>query len=432
MRWNKLKYTAIKGTRDILPEEMRAWQFIEETSRKVLCLYGFQELRTPLFEATDLYVRSIGQETDIVKKEMYSFKDMGGRDITLRPEGTAGVIRAAVENGLLESECRTKLFYMGPMFRQERPQKGRQREFYQIGAEYLGIRGKIIDENADFEIINVSLEIINAVDASEKKQLKDKIKLCINNIGCPACRIRYLDKLGEYFKDKYSSMCPDCQRRINTNILRVLDCKDEKDRKIIEKAPVIVDFICENCRKAYNGLKERLSKIKYYEDPFMVRGLDYYTGNVFEIKYEGLGAQNTILAGGRYDNLVKELGGPELSGVGFSLGMERLYITCMSENVLPRSPYLDVLFVFLGEKAFKEKEGLLSETRGNGIKADRLSEAMPLKTQLKKADKMGCRYAVIIGDDEINKEKAIVRNLSKSLQEEVDFNNLTAHLKKIL
>ncbi len=421
-----MKYSVVRGTKDILPEETGKWQYVEKVSREIFRIYGFSEMRTPLFEKTELFVRAIGTDTDIVTKEMYNFKDKKGRELTLRPEGTAGIIRAAVENNLISKDQNTKLYYMGPMYRYERPQKGRQREFYQVGAELIGEDKSLYD----YEIIALVWGILG------KLGLKN-LKLYINSVGCSVCRLKYLECLRNYFKNNVGSMCTDCGNRLDTNIMRILDCKNDKDRMIIEKAPKIRDFLCDNCKMSYNQLKVLLAsvEIKYEEDSYMVRGLDYYTKNVFEVKYSGLGAQNTLAAGGRYNNLVSEMGGPGASGTGFSIGMERLLMVCEKENVTANWEIngVDVFFALIGNKAIVKGRLLLSNSRSAGISCEcDYSPEKSLKSQMKRADKLGCKYVVIIGDDELSGGKAILRNMKDSSQEEVEFDSLVKELKNKL
>lgn len=419
-----MKYTAVRGTRDILPEEMKKWHFIENTAREVFKNCGFGEMRTPLFEQTELFVRSIGSDTDIVTKEMYNFKDKKGRDLSLRPEGTAGIIRAAIENKLLNEGQLSKFYYIGPMYRYERPQKGRQREFYQIGAELVGIKHFLHEYEAIWTLYTILTKL----------GLKN-LKLFINNIGCKVCRLKYMQSLTNYFNNNISQMCPDCNRRFHTNILRTLDCKEDKDIQIIRSAPKITDFICKDCQSSSLELQGALKTggIDYEIDPYMVRGLDYYTNNVFEIKSTGLGAQDTLAAGGRYDSLVSEMGGAEMSGTGFSIGVERLLLACEHENVINnwKLEKTDIYVAILGKEAVKTSTAdLINPLRNNNISCDYgFSPDNNLKSLLKTADRLKTAYVIIIGNDELTSGKAIVKNMKDGTQEEIKIDVLVDEIK---
>lgn len=415
-----MKYKSIRGTRDILPEEVNKWQYLEKVAREIFQKYGYEEVRTPIFEVTELFQRSIGEDTDIVTKEMYTFLDKKGRNLTLRPEGTAGIIRAVIENNLYRQKRITRLYYLGPMYRYERPQKGRQREFYQIGAELIGPDNPA----SDIEIVALVWEFFDVLG------LKNLV-LYLNSVGCPRCRAGYRESLKDYFKNKIKMMCPDCQRRYSLNPMRILDCKEEEDRIYINKSPKISDYLCQDCQEQFEKVKEylRFLKIDYSLDPYMVRGLDYYTKAAFEIKYEGLGAQDTLAAGGRYDRLVRDLGGPDLPAVGFALGVERVLEVLEREKIsLPSGAQTDVYVATLGEEALKESIRLIRELRHENLKV--LNDFNPgsLKAQLRQADKWKAKFALIIGQDELSGKKAIVRNMETGRQETVPFSELKGYL----
>jgi len=415
-----LKYKSIRGTRDILPEEVNKWQYLEKVAREIFQKYGYEEVRTPIFEVTELFQRSIGEDTDIVTKEMYTFLDKKGRSLTLRPEGTAGIIRAVIENNLYRQKRTTRLYYLGPMYRYERPQKGRQREFYQIGAELIGPDNPA----SDIEIITLVWELFQVLG------LKNLV-LYLNSVGCPRCRAKYRESLKKYFKDKIKMMCIDCLNRYSLNPMRILDCKEKEDRIYINKSPKISDYLCQDCQEQFEKVKEYLHflKIDYSLDPYMVRGLDYYTKAAFEIKYEGLGAQDTLAAGGRYDQLVRDLGGPDLPAVGFALGVERVLEVIDREKIsFPSSAQTDVYVATLGEEALKESIKLIRELRHENLKV--LNDFNPgsLKAQLRQADKRKAKFALIIGEEELSGKKAIVRNMETGEQETVPFSELKEYL----
>jgi len=415
-----LKYKSIRGTRDILPEVVNRWQYLEKVAREIFEKYGYEEVRTPIFEVTELFQRSIGEDTDIVTKEMYTFLDKKGRSLTLRPEGTAGIIRAVIENNLYRQKRLARLYYLGPMYRYERPQKGRQREFYQIGAELIGADSPA----SDIEILTLACEFFDVLG------LKNLI-LYLNSVGCPKCRVGYRESLKEYFRDKIKMMCPDCQHRYTTNPMRILDCKEEEDRAYIKSSPVISDYLCKDCQEQFERVKEYLDflKIEYSFDPHMVRGLDYYTNATFEIKYGGLGAQDTLAAGGRYDRLVRDLGGPDLPAVGFALGVERVLEAMEKEKIsLPSGAQTDVYVAVLGEAALKESIKLIRELRHENLKVLNDFNLGSLKAQLRQADKWNAKFALIIGEEEISRKRAVVRNMKTGVQETVAFSELKGYL----
>lgn len=406
-----MKINAPRGTNDILPPLSLKWQYIEEKARDLMARYNYQEIRTPIFEYTELFQRGIGETTDVVEKEMYTFTDKSGRSITLRPEGTAGIVRAYLENKLYGQMQPLKLYYIGPMFRYERPQAGRFRQFHQFGVEVFGSN----DPALDAEVIVLGVNYLKELGL-------ENLDIYINSIGCPDCRKEYFKDLQEYFNQYRQELCEDCQSRIDRNPMRVLDCKVDNSKEIISNAPSILDYLCADCQEHFARVKDYLSVLglDYTIDARMVRGLDYYTNTVFEIKYSGLGAQDTILAGGRYNGLAEEIGGKSIPGIGFAAGMERLLLTLEKEKVdLPESSELDIYLVTIGEEARKEAIKLLYQLRNKGyrVETDYLERGM--KSQLKAADRLMVKYAIILGDDELVQGKAIIKNMQTGEQEEI-------------
>ncbi len=405
-----MKYTRIKGTVDLTGEELKYWYAIEKATRKVASLYGYVEMRTPIMEPTELFVRSVGSETDIVQKEMYSFQDRGGRDITLRPEGTAPIVRAFLENSLHTKGFPQRYFYMGPMFRYERPQKGRLRQFHQVGFELFGSK----DPMADAEMISLLVRLLKEIGLMN-------FRLVVNSIGCEKCRPNYKEALKEYYSHHLDEVCDDCKRRYHTNILRLLDCKVDVD--IAMKAPRSVDYLCDECREHYEKLKRYLKVlgIEYEEDHRLVRGLDYYNRTVFEVRHSGLGGQDAIAGGGRYDGLVKELGGPEVPAIGFAAGIERLVLAMKAENVeVPPHIVYHVYVAHIGdvvEKAFEISEAL----RDKGLTVDMDVMGRGLRAQLKSADRIGALLTVIVGENELERGIVIVRDMESGEQSEVEY-----------
>ena len=408
-----LNIQAIKGVKDILPGEVEVWQYIENKARSVFETYGFSEIRAPIFEYTELFSRSIGETTDIVEKEMYTFEDTTGKKITLRPEGTAPVVRAYIEHQLYNKAHITKLYYFGPMFRHERPQAGRYRQFYQIGAEVFGIDSPILDA----EILSMLNNLMEAIDVKG-------LDLQLNSLGCKDCRPKYKDALKQFLKDKHPLLCENCQRRMDRNPLRVLDCKGKTCKDAVTDAPVILDYLCDGCKKHFDKVKETLNtlKVTYSMNPRLVRGLDYYTKTTFELVSTNLGAQNAVAAGGRYDGLVEELGGPKTPGIGFAIGMERLASLMQKDNFKTNKP--DVFIATLGDKAKDVSVSLMDSLREKGVKAETDYEDASLKSQMRKADRLGARYVLIIGEDEIKKGSALLRDMGAKTQEEIDINTL--------
>ena len=415
------KITAIKGIKDILPKDSPIWHQVELTARKVFECFGFYEIRVPIMEKTALFQRSIGETTDIVEKEMYTFRDRDDELLTLRPEATASVIRAYIEHNLFASDPVTRLYTIGPMFRRERPQKGRFRQFHQIDVELFG------DDKpaSDAEVIFMLMHFLQSTGV-------EKLSLEINSLGCKACRPVFSQAVVDFLKGSESALCPDCQRRIYTNPLRVFDCKVETCGKIIADAPRILNFLCAECDDHFSAVKSYLTDLKlpYKINPQMVRGLDYYTKTAFEVKSGELGAQNSLAGGGRYDGLVSFLGGPDVPGIGFGIGMERL-IACLPPD--DKNPYhTDIYIAALGARAQKIAFGLTQELRRAGICAAMDYSNKSLKSQMKRADKLNSAYTLIFGDKEIEENRAELRNMSNKNQQSLPLDHLLAAVSNIL
>ena len=402
----------IKGTKDILPQDICDWYRLEETALKVFSKYGYHEIRTPIFEATELFARGVGDTTDIVNKEMYTF-EKSDRSLTLRPENTAGVVRSFIENGMARLSAPVKLWYKGPMFRYERPQAGRQRQFHQVGVEMFGIK----QPTADAEVILLAINYLKALGLND-------LEVELNSLGCPKCREAYKTKIKEVLKSEFNNLCEDCQTRYEKNPLRLLDCKNESCQAIFEKPEVkqviFSDFLCEECAEHYSQLKSYLDKteVKYVENKLLVRGLDYYNRTVFEIKSNCLGSQNAVCGGGRYDSLVRNLGGEDTPAIGWAMGMERL--NALLPKLEPKK--LDGYIVSNSPAdAFKLAEEL--RAAGKNVEFD-LSNKKFTK-QLEKAAKVA-KFALILGEDEIAKEVVSVKNLDTSVQCTVSRNEIAA------
>ena len=391
---------APKGTKDITPRDSYRWQHIESVMREVCARYGYREVRTPVFEHTELFLRGIGDSTDVVQKEMYTFEDKGNRSITLKPEGTAGVVRCFIENKLFADAQPTKMFYLYcPVFRYEKPQAGRLREHHQFGVEVFGAP----DASTDAEIISIAFEVYKALGVKD-------LALNINSIGCPNCRPAYTEALKAYFRPHIGEMCDDCKRRIDQNPLRLLDCKNEKCAQIAKGAPTIVEHLCSDCAANFEKLKSYLTAmgISFQVNPYIVRGLDYYTKTVFEIISTHAGSQGTVCGGGRYDRLVEEIGGPQMAGVGFGMGMERLLLVMENQGIeIPEPTVCDVFFCTYGDAAKTEAVRLTYALRQRGVKAEVDHVGRSMKAQFKFADKLHCRHVVVIGDEEL--EKGVVK-----------------------
>ncbi len=413
---------APKGTKDVLPSQSANWQYVESVARDICARFGYREIRTPVFEHTELFLRGVGDTTDIVQKEMYTFTDKGNRSITLKPEGTAGVVRSFVENSLYADAQPTKMYYLNcPVFRYEKSQKGRLREHHQFGVEVFGSQGPGIDA----EVITVALSLFHALGING-------LALNINSIGCKQCRPAYNAALREYLKQREQELCRNCRERMVTNPLRTLDCKEESCKEIVRNAPVMLDCLCDDCAAHFEGLKKRLEAagIEYSVNPLIVRGLDYYTKTVFEIISTDIGAQGTVCGGGRYDGLVEELGGPSMPGIGFGLGIERLLLVLESLGIaLPQPALCDVYVCTLGEAASVEGFCVTKRLRDAGIKAECDHMARSLKAQLKYAGKLNAKFVAIIGDDELEKGVCVLRDMNKSEENTVPLTELNQIIK---
>ncbi len=419
-----MKIQSLKGTNDILPSEIKKWRLLENTCRTLFELYGYEEIRTPIIEKAELFKRSVGETTDIVQKEMYVFEDKAKRSICLRPEETASIVRAYIQHGLVNKTGLAKLYYLGPMFRSERPQAGRYRQFIQFGVEAIGS----YSPHLDAEIIALMDEFVTKIGLKE-------YEILINSLGCKNDRDIYKKKLSESsLKEKniLDKLCPDCKGRVKSNPLRILDCKNPECRKLIKTLPTPKDCLCHDCQEHFNRVKTLLDslKINYTEDPLLVRGLDYYTKTTFELIHNGLGAQNTILAGGRYDNLISSFGGQETGACGFAGGMERLLLACEAEKLdLPLKNSISAYIVTLDESFYEYGFDILHELRKNGVKAHISYEAKSLKAQMRQANKFKSRFAIIIGEDEVKNNKYTIKDMQEHKQEVVDKKKL---LNKIL
>ena len=407
---------ALRGTQDILPDQVYKWNYIESVIRDLCSRYDYKEIRTPIFEDTRLFLRGIGDTTDVVTKEMYSFEDRGGRSVTLRPENTASVVRAYLEHKLYGDQQTHKFFYIGSMFRYDRPQAGRYREFHQFGVEVLSA----MSPAADAEVIALAYDLLKSLG------LKD-LSLHINSIGDSMCRPVYRAKLIEFFEKRKDHLCEDCRERLYKNPLRILDCKEEGCKKAAVGAPEITDYLCETCNEKFDAVKQYLSalEIPYTIDSRLVRGLDYYTNTAFEIQYLPLGAQSAICGGGRYDGLVEEMGGPATPGIGFAVGMERLLLALDMQNLIPfpeESP--KVYIAALVQDAVAEGLKIQHALRTKNILAELDLQGKSLKGQMKQAGKLKSIYTVIIGSDELQKGIAIVKDMEKGNQETVSLGSV--------
>ena len=411
----------LKGTRDILPEEVKLWQYIENISKNVFENYGYDEIRVPVIEALELFQRGVGEATDVVQKEMYNFEDKGGRKIALRPEGTAGVVRAYIENGMSSSLSPVKLWYHMPMYRYENVQKGRQREFNQLGVELFGAESYLADT-----------EVIEMCDMLFKKLNINDIELNINSIGCSTCRKEYLEALKEYIRPNLEKYCTTCKTRFEKNPMRILDCKEENCKKLNKDAPKILDYLCEECKNHFENVKNRLDKlgIEYKVDSNIVRGLDYYTKTVFEFisKIDGL----TVLAGGRYDGLVEELGGMHTPAIGFASGMERLIeVFKLNNKELDFCKSLDIFVASIGDEADIYCAKLVKKLREKGILAEKDIMERSIKAQFKYADKKNAKFVLTIGDEEINNNEAKLKCMNSGKELEIKLDDINELIKTL-
>ena len=410
----------VKGTKDILPGESYKWQFVEDKFMKQAASYGFKEIRTPLIEHTELFKRGIGDTTDVVNKEMYTF-EIADRSLSLKPEGTASVVRSFIESKLYADIVPAKYYYITSCYRYEKMQKGRQREFHQFGIEVFGSNKM----SADAEIIAFADQFLRSLGIND-------LQLRINSIGCPTCRAEYRKALQDFFRPNLEELCDTCKERFEKNPMRILDCKNPRCKELGEGAPNILDYLCDDCRNDFDELQKDLDAlgIEYIVDPGIVRGLDYYTKTAFEFVTDRLGAQGTVCGGGRYDNLVSLLGGPDTPGVGFGLGIERLLLLMEEEGIeIPEPKTCNLFIAAMGENAKFKALSIAKELRNQGFDVIIDVCERGLKAQLKYADRLGAKYCAVIGDNELEKGVAALRNMQSSTQEDVPIDKLTEYLK---
>jgi len=394
--------TLPKGTKDVLPENSYKWQFVEKTARETAKVFNAKEIRTPVFEHTEVFARGVGETTDIVNKEMYTFSDKGGRSVTLKPEGTAGVVRAFVENGLYAGALPLKTYYITPCFRYERPQAGRLREFHQFGVEFFGAT----DAGIDAEVILLAKTFLDKLGVKN-------ITLYINSIGCKECRKEYHDALKNYLKANYDKLCDLCKDRYEKNPMRILDCKNEDCKAITENAPSILDYLCEDCKAHFEKVQSLLKAagVEFKINPKIVRGLDYYTKTVFEFVSENIGAQGTVLGGGRYDGLVEQFGGGKIAGIGFAAGIERLLLLLESAGAIPDDDALSLYVAPMGDDARDKAFQIVAEMRDKGISAETDYMGRGIKAQFKYADKLKAKFVGIVGSDELSRGVIKIKNM---------------------
>ena len=407
-----MEVQAPKGTKDMLPQDAYKWHFVENKFREIAKFYGMREIRTPMFEHTDLFLRGVGDTTDIVQKEMYTFNDKGNRSITLKPEGTAPVVRAFIENRLFNEAQPTKLYYAIPCFRYENVQKGRLRQFHQFGTEVFGSK----EPSMDAEVIAFAMEFLKSLGLKS-------LSLNINNLGCPNCRPKYNEALKKFLEENYDDLCGLCQSRFEKNPMRILDCKNKNCGEITKNAPIILDYMCEECDTHFTEVKKYLDalNIPYTVDPGIVRGLDYYTKTIFEI----LNDDFTVCGGGRYDRLIEQLGGPEMPAVGFGLGIERLLLSLQNEGIeIPNEGLYDLYIGARGEDGKLASFKLANALRTRGIKTEINHMGRSLKAEMKYANKIGAKFTVVLGDDELQTGNAKLKRMSDGEQFEVNLNNI--------
>lgn len=411
-----MKVKRLKGFRDVLPDEAALWRLVEAKAAEVMALYGFSEVRLPLLEETGLFKRSIGEATDIVEKEMYTFEDSGGTTVTLRPEGTASTVRAYVENGLAQMASKERWYYVGPMFRRERPQKGRFRQFHQIGAECFGWK----EPGADADVIAMLWTLFASLGLGERVSLE------INSLGCASDRAAYVEKLVEFLKPREASLCENCKKRVERNPLRVLDCKSKGCQEATEGAPAPVEHLCGECADHFGTVRVLLDAgaVPYKVNPRMVRGLDYYNRTTFELLTGELGAQNAVAAGGRYDGLVETVGGPSVPALGFALGVERLVLMLGEESGRREKPF--AAFVYRGDDAYRAALKMRAALIKSGVRADVDFEPRSFKAQFRNADSCGAKFAVVIAEDEVASGEATVKNLSNGEQSRLPVSDAVA------
>jgi len=417
-----MKISIPKGTKDILSSEMEKYRLIESVFSTVCKNYGYGEINTPVFEFTELFQRGVGENTDIVSKEMYTFNDKGNRSLTLRPEGTAGVVRSYINNGMISNPQPIKLFYMGKMYRYENVQKGRFREFTQVGLEAFGSSN-----------IEIDIEIISLINTFFNKLGIDDLQLIINSIGCKSCRTNYNDILKNYYKEFIGELCDDCKIRYERNPLRLLDCKQDDCKKIAKNAPFFVDNLCDECNEDFNTLKQGLNDldIKYTVDKKLVRGLDYYTKTVFEFVSKNVGTQGTICGGGRYDNLIELLGGAKTPGIGFAMGVERLLMELEARKINLIDKTYPILYIAtLGEKAQKLGRKLAYESRQENLYVEIDVIGRSLKSQMKYANKINAKYTIVLGDNEIEFNKCKIKIMETGIEKEISIDSIINRLKE--
>lgn len=416
---------APRGTKDITPKDVYKWHYVEKKFREICALYGYEEIRTPIFEHTEVFARSVGDTTDVVQKEMYTFTDRGDRQLSLKPEGTAGVIRSFIENKMYADTQPTKLYYITPCFRYERPQAGRQRQFHQFGVEVLGSDGPSVDA----EVISLAVQFFNELG------LKN-LSVNINSVGCPKCREAYNKKLKEYLDQKTDVLCETCLERKDKNPMRVIDCKNPQCKENLKDIPFMIDNLCDDCKEHFETLKKYLTEmgIDFVVDKTIVRGLDYYRKTAFEIISNDIGAQSTVCGGGRYDGLVELLGGPkDISGIGFGLGIERLLLTLENNNIEIENPKsTDIYIATIGDAAKTRSFKIVKDLRANHISADNDHLDKSIKAQFKYSDKINAKYTVVIGDDELANDTATLKNMQTSEQTTIKLSELVDELKKRL
>ena len=406
------KITAPRGTKDVLPSESYKWHYLESVLRRTAANFGYKEIRFPTFEHTELFLRGVGDTTDVVQKEMYTFEDKGGRSITLRPEGTASVVRSYIENSIFSGGLPVKVYYIAPNFRYEKPQAGRLREHHQFGVEHFGTE----DAGADAELIALAHSFLTALGISG-------VKLEINSIGCPECRPAYHRALKEYFEDRREELCGTCRERLEKNPMRILDCKSPVCRQIAENAPKCIDYLCADCSDHFEKVRRYLDKLEiaFEVNPRIVRGLDYYTRTVFEFSSDSLGAQSAVCAGGRYDGLVQTLGGSPTPGLGFGSGLERLLLVMQAQGIeIPEEDSTDIFVCALGEEAVDLSLKLVNDLRHRNVRAERDTLSRSLKAQMKYADKLGARYTLVLGDEELSLGRAKLRDMRTGEQKDTE------------
>lgn len=413
-----MQYKAIRGFKDILPDQVGTWNRIESEAKRIFGLFGFMEIRIPMLEKAELFARGIGQDTDIVSKEMYTFRDRRGTSVAMRPEATASILRACIEHKLYEGYPVLKLFTIGPMFRYERPQKGRSRQFHQINAEIIGDPGP----RSDSELIFMLMWFFSSLG------LHDLI-LNVNSLGCPRCRGPFRAELTGYLKRYSEQLCPDCQRRMETNPLRVFDCKVETCNQVVKGAPSMLDFLCNDCTHHFDSLMEYLKAldIDFVINPHLMRGLDYYTRTTFEVQTQELGAQNAIVGGGRYDKLMKEFGGPDSPAIGFAIGTERV-VELSGEHTAQKEKGPDVFLAPLGKGAEDKAFMWLQELRKGGLRCEMEYRSLGLKTLMRRADRLKARKVLIVGEEELIRGKGILRDMVTKEQREVPLENVVDEL----